>query len=106
MAATISAVSTRDIAKRWRNQYQKEDGTWKEMLSGDSKVIYDALRALGPMPKIEDVNAVIGNKSWTTLTCDGCEESVEVGVCFDENFLLCKECLQEALQVLEAASRS
>lgn len=72
------------VAKRWRQQYQpfKPDAI---LHGGKTKQeIADALDKLdGDTATAEDVNAIIGNDSWTDLKCDECKEyvtaTIEVG---------------------------
>ena len=49
----------------------------------------------------EDIAKIIGNCTWTTLTCDECVERVlevvEIGD--TDSILLCKPCLKKALEL-------
>lgn len=60
----------RGVAKAWREQYP---GGCAE----DKLAIWHKLQLLdGETATAEDVDASIGNNSWTSLTCDGCGEDV------------------------------
>lgn len=84
-------------AKRWSDTYSS--GKY-----GDDKLlILDKLEALGPNPHPDDVDAVIGNKSWTNCYCDECqtayEQVIEVGQepTYDSSTArLCKDCALKA----------
>lgn len=62
-----------DSASRWAAQYQHRDGTWKSPFFDPSK-IHTSLVALGQNPTPDQVDAVIGNESWTRLTCCHCKQ--------------------------------
>lgn len=60
----------RGVAKAWRKQYPKG-------CDADKETIWRKLQLLdGESASAEIVAAIIGNPSWTTLTCDGCGENV------------------------------
>lgn len=91
-----------NIAKdRWRAQYY-QNSEWYSYGS-DKEVKYNNLVALGDNPSPNDVNEVIGNISWTNITCSECKESVdsvvELGeVGYDTEYgYACKDCLTKAL---------
>lgn len=89
---------------RWKAQYCKK-GEW-HTYGGDKEVKYNALIALGDNPSPDDVNEVIGNSSWTNITCSECGESVgsavELGeVGYDTEYVyVCKDCLTKALGLI------
>ena len=70
--------------------------------------------ALGHAPSPESVDEVISNRSWTEVRCKECEEVVESAVVVgyhcpfdsehDSTALICKRCLQKALDLLEAST--
>jgi hypothetical protein len=63
----------RGVANRWRVQYPK--GIWDA--SGKDE-IYDQLKALDLSTATEDdIAQIIGNRSWTSIKCDGCGEQVD-----------------------------
>jgi len=86
---------------RWRKVYQvpKWVGTNKEDIT-------NKLCALGHEPDPDEVDAIIGNSSWTNLTaCDECKtvgHSILVGLGIDHEYschavVLCHSCLCKAL---------
>lgn len=90
-------------ALRWRAAYLRGD-VW---YSPKMKDLYDRLVALGAAPNPADVNAAIGNDSWTRMPCSetGCDEvaAVEVGQEPDyesRTAYLCADCLRRAVAML------
>ena len=88
-------------ADRWRAQYE---GKCAYLFSGEPwGVKHRALVALGPKPDPDDVDRIIGNKSWTRNTCDECNadaDTVQVGQAPDYESRtadLCEACLRRAL---------
>ena len=87
-------------AERWKDQYACfSKGT-------NSRGIYEALLALGENPLPYDVNKVIGNNSWTYLSCDECSKEVEVVVQLGEEpdyesatAQICFPCLKKAVKL-------
>lgn len=99
------------VADRWRASYFVDHGNqWREgALAGGktAKQIYDALCKLGEHPTLATVAEVIGNKSWSYISCDGCNEHVERAVIigdgeYSDRKCFCRTCLREALAVLDA----
>ena len=95
------------VAERWKQSYKGREGRWYHTVSGDSKIKYKALIALGSNPSPEDITSTIGNSSWTRLTCDCCEQEVEIVVQFkgrahDEygDTELCKECVTKIAKLI------
>jgi hypothetical protein len=94
------------VADSWYRTYCKR-GAWNEgsLIHGRTKQqVYEALVKLGEAPDPDDVNATIGNGSWTDITCDecnrACEEAIEVGQTQDyesNTATLCKDCVLEAM---------
>lgn len=100
----VSVATGRGVAERWRIQYERKDH-WTSTVSGDSKDIYEALCKLGPNPDIAKVAEVIGNKSWSYISCSGCGDQVERAADFgsdysDTNIQLCIECCRDGLGAL------
>lgn len=95
----ISVASARNVADQWRSQYSRKDGGWDVTVSGSSLDIYEKLCALGHNPDIHAVAEVIGNKSWSHLSCSACGEQVERLVSYapvysDNEVALCEPCLK------------
>ncbi len=64
------------------------------------KQIYDEMMALGMTPKPEEINTIVGNDSWTTLTCSHCGEEVGRIVCIDVTYgeystHICEPCVDK-----------
>ena len=102
----ITKQQLANIAKdRWRAQYY-ENGEWYTYRGDKREITYNNLVALGDNPPPEDVNEVIGNNSWTNITCSECKESVdsvvELGeVGYDTEYVYaCKDCLIKALELI------
>ena len=105
-----------EAAKRWANQYRDEEThEWRRqhLMFTDTEKVYNWLVELGKDPDPDDVDAVIGNKTWTRVTCDACVFSgygegpwVQVGQEPDYDSCtatLCIDCFKEASQLLEEA---
>jgi hypothetical protein len=105
---SISVASGRDVAERWRYQYYERKGReWSSTVNGPAKNKYDALCALGPNPDIDKVAEIIGNKSWSYLSCSGCNDYVASAVSFGSDYseseiLLCAACVEDAGRALKA----
>jgi len=91
-------------AERWKQTYHKSDGQWH---SWRMKVIYEAVAALGPTPNPQQVDLIIGNRSWTRDMCNevGCNEDayIEIGQPPDYDSAtanLCRGCLRKAADLL------
>lgn len=97
-----------EAAKAWAEQYSE-----KPYYVGSDKVaIYESLLALGDNPTPEQVNAAIGNKSWTTPpTCSECGDSeadtvVQVGEEPDyesDTAYLCLACVEKLWELVGQA---
>ena len=99
-------ITKQDLAKtakdRWKAQYY-ENGEWYTYRGDKREITYNNLVALGGNPSSDDVNKVIGNNSWTNITCSECKESVDAAVelgetGYDTEYVYaCKECLTKSL---------
>lgn len=99
---------------RWRKQYF-HNGSWGTVcgrgLTESAEVIYKELMSLSlDTVKRSVVDKVIGNTSWTEITCAACrrdaEAAVEVGEAPDyesNTAVLCARCLDRAVTLLETA---
>ena len=98
----------RSVAARWKAQYYRA-GKWGTTSTGDSRDVYEALRALPDTATRADVAAIIGNTSWIGETCNECgsdDAIVRVGEEPDyesRTAYLCRRCLQEICRAVEAA---
>lgn len=103
--AIVIVASGRDVAKRWYQQYHDERGWMKHGANGHAEEIYDALCALGENPDPRAVAEIIGNKSWSFITCQGCNEQVERAVRLGDGHsvgapILCRACCFEGALAL------
>lgn len=106
----IQVASARGVADRWASQYQHPVDGWRrysELDKGRSrKDVHDELAALGDNPPIDKVAEIIGNKSWSYICCDGCNNYVERAVCIGEYEpkAYCATCIEEAAYILKGAA--
>ena len=107
-APAVVIIITRQVlansaASRWREQYAAGQ------YGLDKLVIADQLDALGPNPNPDDIDAVIGNTSWTSVpVCDNCGVSASVVVMVGEPMdyesstaRLCRSCVQLAAEEMD-----
>ncbi len=93
----------RGVPKRWRAQYPEN--------KGDKHAIWVALKRLDlETCTAADVDAVIGNGSWTRIDCDGCGNKVDTAVTVGQEpdydsstATICAVCLQQAVEALAKA---
>jgi len=80
-------------AERWEHQYR-----------GDRRETYNKLLALGSNPDPDEVDKIIGNKSWTRCGCEVCFTDADiVGVASNYvHIWVCKSCLESALGMFKA----
>jgi len=96
MKITASKDLVSGAAKMWKRQYYSK-GMWYNPLDTDAKEVYENLRMAETR---DDIDGIIGNTSWTMITCDECGESVrEAVVLYKETY--CYACLKEAVKLLE-----
>lgn len=96
------------VDKRWKDQYYREDiKQWKPLFKSklSSEEIYKALLVLNPRTH-EAVNKIIGNYSWTALTCDYCHKNVEAIVNIDVTSgeyatYICADCINEMAKLIK-----
>jgi hypothetical protein len=109
------------VAKRWRRQYEpfeKFDNTpiFPPANPNASKLrpkrqIAEELDKLNLNTATEDqVNEIIGNKSWTRLTCDQCKRDVEAVIRLGDpkaningtpSFYICPDCIAQAARSMQ-----
>lgn len=71
MEILTKAQVVKDVPARWTKQYE----TYDNRRDPSKAKITAALNALAPCDLTEErVNAIIGNKTWTTFYCDECGE--------------------------------
>lgn len=90
------------VADRWYETYLDWRGVW--LFGDDKRAIYANLIALGSNPSADDVDAAIGNDSWTQCRCNECSQCFEVVIEVGEKpdyesatAKLCKRCVTNAL---------
>jgi hypothetical protein len=96
----VAFLNAAIIAERWKKQYF-EHGRWKQTHSGDSGQVYEKLLIA---TTAEEVDAAIGNKTWTNFGCDACGQYVNRAVIignYDEK-KICEPCLRGALKAIGA----
>lgn len=94
------------VAGRFHNAYQNRLDI--PLSSGQTPAdTLTKLEALDPNTATEDdVEAVIGNRSWTTLECNECEKLCEE-IAFletsDHFFQICRHCVENVLEAMVEA---
>lgn len=99
-----------NAAERWKKAYTRK-GEWQEgtlIRTRTKEEIYNQLVALGPTPNPDDVDATIGNTSWTGCRCDECghkfDAVIQVGEapCYESSTAnLCRHCVQHAWDMMK-----
>jgi hypothetical protein len=109
----MKSISPDELAKtaaqRWKETYftkREMGGSWH---SHQMEEKYDKLVRLGSTPKASEVDAIIGNTTWTQHICDedGCDRvaDMEIGEEWDyesSTARLCGQCLQKAIKLSSA----
>ena len=98
----------RTVAERWLKQYRgyERDPAWPLRDVGERLAALDLETATK-----EQVDAIIGNSSWTNIHCDNCGQrglkaGVQVGQTADyesATAVLCLECCERATTALRGA---
>lgn len=93
-------------AEAWRRQYC----TGKATYAGDALRIWSSLLALGAAPEPDEVDYIIGNKSWTACTCNECRRDVDAVVRVGDEpdyesstAWLCSDCITKAAVMITTA---
>ena len=114
--ATVDVITTRkripDVAARWKAQYFQRE-RWMITSMGDTEEVYWKLRDLDTVRATEDdVEDIIGNRSWTRVTCEHCGLDVEAVVVLGETpdydsatAHVCEACLVAALDAIRKEER-
>jgi hypothetical protein len=89
----------RHVAERWRSQYEGKP-------YAHAAPIQEKLDALDKNGTRAEIDAIIGNPSWTTKMCDVCERRVEKWAILGdyETINVCEECLEDAKVEVENAN--
>lgn len=96
----------KNVSSAWDAQYEKHRGdpAW-----ADKFVIGDKLRALN-LSRVGSgtIEKIIGNTSWTDISCNACEtkvlKAVEFNTFNDDVFVLCFRCLAKANKAAKAGA--
>lgn len=99
---TIAIASGKGVAERWSRQYGDD---WRSVVGIDgresSKEIYELLCGLGSDPDMDKVDRIIGNKSWTRVTCASCGDAVDRAAEFGyDTVKVCADCMRAALRAM------
>ena len=96
------------VADMWRQVYLDANGKWR--YDDGKRVIYERLVALPPTRTADDIEAVIGNRSWTDIRCDECDARVDVAIEVGQvpdyeshTATICLDCAKKAVIAMEAA---
>jgi len=106
MDAKIVASNPAGVAERWREQYF-QGGEWLRHKPW-AAAVYEQLCDLGERPTAEQVATVVGNKSWSYLSCDVTGEYVESAIQIGTEFggagvTVSRKGLHQCLALLNAA---
>lgn len=109
MRALTRTVLAADALDRWENQHRSKDEDYRFADGRKKADVHTALKALGPSPAPDDVDAVMGNGSWTKVhECDVCgghpAAVIEIDIACDVGAaFVCINCLQVASEMLTTA---
>lgn len=111
----VKAGKTQKVSQRWKLQYNRKDGwstTYGKNGPESTKTKYEQILAIENSRvrnKLDKIDEVIGNKSWTHAYCSGCstqtrENLISIDMCDNEyNYQLCITCVRKMLTLLENA---
>lgn len=92
------------VAMRWAHQYAR-NGDQVLQSGKTSTEILKALKAL-KRPTKQQVDKIIGNETWTSVLCSGCNTYVLEAVSFGEQAIyLCLSCLQSGVRALRKVKK-
>lgn len=95
----------KSVAKHWKKQYFK-NGVWGPSKHG-FEAIYNQLKQLGPTATEDEIEAIIGNRTWTQNKCDECDKDSDVVIMLTESSeyvtYVCLDCLRAAITLCENA---
>lgn len=103
----MQVITKRDkilgVADEWKANYYHGHNTWSNIFNkGSAYTIYKRLLNLDLNTCTEeDVEKVIGNRTWTDLTCYECDLLTDTVVLFEHDkynyTFICKTCIQNAM---------
>lgn len=115
MKLTTQRDTIRAVASRWRQQYEpftddRPMFSWRTGVTSpplNKKQIAEKLDDLdGETATPEDVAAIIGNESWTRLTCDECGKDTDAVLTVGQEpdyeshtASLCRSCVERASSI-------
>lgn len=107
MKLLLTADRVAAVAERWKEQYYHP--LRKGWYSEDRLAVWSNLLTLPSGATAEMVDNMIGNDSWTIITCAECERKVNAVIIFNadddyHSMWICRECLAEALTRLETTA--
>lgn len=87
------------VGERWREQYERDFD--RPRFTDPKTTPRDVYEKILKATSAEEIDAAIGNDSWTSLMCSECGEKVDSVAVFDVNcgeysLHLCKSCCMEA----------
>jgi hypothetical protein len=93
------SVTLQEILLSWKETYMEISGEWK---TDRWEKIYNKLSLLSPDANAETISNTIGNKSWTHLTCESCQDyiSVAIGIGEYDKKFYCPTCISEAYEIM------
>lgn len=94
-----------DVPDNWARQYDAR----VFRVSEEQKEITSKLRSLPKGFTAEQVDEIVGNKSWTRIFCEECEEEVDAVAEFksSERFVhVCEVCIRKAGIAIRAARKA
>ena len=87
----------KSVRNVWDSQYRNQYRNWPE-----KKEIYDKLK---DVTDIDEIESIIGNKSWTRIGCDVCDannlKKAAIVMGYDEWIKVCVNCLKKTIGELE-----
>jgi hypothetical protein len=108
MQVITRKLKAKEAAEKFKERYNSQGyKRWRNYGFGDTEQIYKDLKSLGENPSPDDVDKIIGNKSWTEIVCDECNNNVEDVVRLGEEpdfgsrtAYICLDCLEKAIKKL------
>ncbi len=104
MKVTTRQSAAAEAPQRWDEQYANFPD-----IDGTKATIARELKKLGKSPDPDAIDRIIGNDSWTHLTCNECGDSVDAVVQVGQEpdyesatAELCIKCVKAAVELLES----
>lgn len=102
----MKLVTVRVLIQRVTESWERAYCTEGEWCNDRVKSMYEALLKLDTDKATpQDVDAIIGSDSWTSLSCDECRKEVAIGIEFKdgdgETRVLCETCLKDSLNLIK-----